>query len=53
MEFRFSSAEEAFIAQAQKFIEGEREQAEREGVFAPNREADSMLSDSSERTMEG
>lgn len=49
MEFRFSSAEEAFIAQAQKFIEGEREQAEREGVFAPNREADSMLSDSSER----
>lgn len=49
MEFRFSSAEEAFIAQAQQFIEGEREQAEREGVFAPNREADSMLSDSSER----
>ncbi len=49
MDFEFAHPERAFIAEVREFIASNRKQDERDGVFAPNREADSMLADSNAR----
>lgn len=49
MDFDFATAERAFISEVRDFIAANRQQDEADGVFAPNREADSMLADSAAR----
>ncbi|MEH6584405.1 MAG: acyl-CoA dehydrogenase family protein [Halioglobus sp.] len=49
MDFRFSPQEEQFIAEAQQFIGEQKQLPGADNVFAPDREADSMLSDSDQR----
>ena len=49
MDFEFAAAERAFIAEVREFIASNRTQNEIDGVFAPDREADSMLADSQAR----
>ena len=49
MDFRFSAEEEAFIAEVRQFIDEQRSQPGADDVFAPDREADSMLADSDQR----
>ena len=49
MDFRFTQQEEAFIAEVKQFIGEQRMRPGADDVFAPDREADSMLSDSDER----
>ncbi len=49
MDFEFAEAERAFINEVRGFVASNREQDEADGVFAPDREADSMLADSQAR----
>jgi alkylation response protein AidB-like acyl-CoA dehydrogenase len=47
--FRFAPEEEQFIAEVKRFISEQKKLPGANDVFAPDREADSMLSDSDER----
>tara|TARA_R110002072_G_scaffold88146_2_gene198526 strand:- start:436 stop:1623 length:1188 start_codon:yes stop_codon:yes gene_type:complete len=49
VDFEFAASERDFIRDVREFLATNREQDEADGVFAPNREADSMLSDSAAR----
>jgi len=49
VDFRFTANEEAFIDEVRAFIAQDRQRPDADIVFAPNREADSMLCDSAER----
>lgn len=49
MDFDFAESERAFINEVRQFLAANRQQDLADGVFAPDREADSMLSDSAAR----
>lgn len=49
MDFSFSATEQAFIDEVRDFLGDQRKRDDMAGVFAPDREADSMLSDSPNR----